>query len=193
MSRMCKVLEHCFVSTKCQVMCCTYMYVCIFACVQYFVSQLVTNAWKRQNVASLFSQVSVSNTLPSSCSLYCIELLQYCAANSEFHTFSLVASSLFLSSSYSFCLSPIDKRKCVKSTSKNLFNFTLAVVICLLNNTQSQFTATTGASFVYMQLNIVPSIMNSKHRIRPLVVGNPECFTADFLFLFQLCFIVSGA
>ena len=132
----------------------------------------------------------MSNILPShSCySLYCTLLLLYCTANSEFHTFSLVASSLFLSSSYSFHLSPIDKRKCVKSTSKNLFNFTLAVVICLLNNTESQFTATTGASFVYMQLNIVPSIMNSKHRIRLLVVGNPECFTADFFFSLSTVF-----
>lgn len=52
------------------------------------------------NVKSLFSQtVSANNTLPCSarCSLCSALILPYCAANSEFHTFSLIATSLFVS------------------------------------------------------------------------------------------------
>lgn len=41
-----------------------------------------------------------------------------------------------------------------------------------------------------LQLNIVPSIMDSEHRIRLLVVGNPKCVTVDFLSSF-CCVLLS--
>lgn len=125
------------------------------------------DTWKPCEPKRLYLvRVSVNNTPPSSsrCSLCCTLILPYCAANSEFHTFSLEATSPFVSpASLGFRLNPDDKKKCVKSTFKNLLNSTLAVFICLLNNAPTQFTAATGAAFVW--LYIVPSIMDSKQNL----------------------------
>lgn len=114
-------------------------------------------------------------------SLCCTLILPYCAANSEFHTFFL--SKLPLPLFLSFCLSPEDGEKRVKSTSKSPLCSTLAVVICLLNNTSNTVLQLQLEHALFtMRLNIVPSIMDSKHRIRLLLVGNPEWFIEDFFF-----------